>query len=626
MSQIVDDLRQVAIEIKTETQIGGNTAARVGGAFERVADALEGTQQIEDMDAAVAAVQQAAQENEHTIQDIVNSLAVTQTTGQSTSAVMSQKAVTDEISVDGICLPLGSRIRCVIYNDKWSSGNINNLNMASHCCIKVTSGDIIMITGGDKGTNYAWLTSNPLSPNVGDTPPFVAGYTTRYPVSANSSLKVVVPVGAEYLYVAVYNNNNNTTPIVQKIGTIKNNIGIKDNYECDMAFVDNNNNALLMVGQGHLKTKFFDSRKSCCLNIFEDNFQKTYPYTIAINRSTFASNPYTRIPFCEYTNSGRLIVGCDVRYGSSADETLISTGIVLSDDNGSTFGNPQIIIPHTNVSEWDRATDPTILVDRTSGKIFVFAHRTLYKVRWQDTHTTGEHGFDCVFVTSNDNGETWTSPSSLKPLMSGSTYGSDVVTLFGGVGHGITMNDGTLVLPIQCKMASNNTSATGTMFKIQSGIIYSTDGGLTWTRSALIPCYSSECMVVEYEQGKLMLNARSYIGLRRVYVTDDMGSTWTPAFADKTIIEPTACQASFTKVQKGFKSKGLFLNPADATQRVNMLVYETNDYAYYHPVCRLTDQLAGYSCLCGNGRQTIAVYEKGDFTEIRCCNITDIIW
>lgn len=97
MSQIVDDLRQVAIEIKTETQVGGNTAARVGGAFERVADALDGTQQIADLDAAVAAVQAQAQASEQTIQDIVNNLAVTQTTGQSTSSVMSQKAVTDEI-------------------------------------------------------------------------------------------------------------------------------------------------------------------------------------------------------------------------------------------------------------------------------------------------------------------------------------------------------------------------------------------------------------------------------------------------------------------------------------------------------------------------------------------------
>lgn len=97
MSQIVDDLRQVAIEIKTETQVGGNTAARVGGAFERVADALDGTQQIADLDAAVQAVQAQAQQSEQTIQDIVNSLAVVQTTGQSTSAVMSQKAVTDSL-------------------------------------------------------------------------------------------------------------------------------------------------------------------------------------------------------------------------------------------------------------------------------------------------------------------------------------------------------------------------------------------------------------------------------------------------------------------------------------------------------------------------------------------------
>ena len=126
MSQIVDDLRQVAIEIKTETQVGGNTAARVGGAFERVADALEGTQQIEDMDAAVAAVQQAAQENEQTIQNIVNSLAVVQTTGQSTSDVMSQKAVTDEVEIkeiEVIDLSAIPRVNFSLWDNAWHSAN-----------------------------------------------------------------------------------------------------------------------------------------------------------------------------------------------------------------------------------------------------------------------------------------------------------------------------------------------------------------------------------------------------------------------------------------------------------------------------------------------------------------------
>lgn len=97
MSQIVDELRAVATQIETETQVGGNTAARVGGAFNKVADCLDGTQQIADLDAAVAAVQAQAQQSEQDIQDIVNSLAVVQTTGQSASDVMSQKAVTDSL-------------------------------------------------------------------------------------------------------------------------------------------------------------------------------------------------------------------------------------------------------------------------------------------------------------------------------------------------------------------------------------------------------------------------------------------------------------------------------------------------------------------------------------------------
>lgn len=99
MSQIVDELRAVAQQIENETQVGGNTAARVGGAFEKVADCLGGTQQIADLDAAVANVQAQAQQSEQDIQDLVNALPVTQTKGQSTTSVMSQKAVTDELDL-----------------------------------------------------------------------------------------------------------------------------------------------------------------------------------------------------------------------------------------------------------------------------------------------------------------------------------------------------------------------------------------------------------------------------------------------------------------------------------------------------------------------------------------------
>lgn len=87
----------MAHTIKTETQVGGNTADRVGSAFEGVADALEGTEQIAEMDKAVQEVQQQVDASKEQIQSLVNALPVVQQTGDSTTSVMSQKAVTDAL-------------------------------------------------------------------------------------------------------------------------------------------------------------------------------------------------------------------------------------------------------------------------------------------------------------------------------------------------------------------------------------------------------------------------------------------------------------------------------------------------------------------------------------------------
>lgn len=97
----IQDLRQLAHTIKTETKVGGNTADRVGRAFEGVADALEGTEQIAEMDKAVQEVQQQMEASKAQIQSLVNALPVVQQTGDSTTSVMSQKAVTDALAEGG---------------------------------------------------------------------------------------------------------------------------------------------------------------------------------------------------------------------------------------------------------------------------------------------------------------------------------------------------------------------------------------------------------------------------------------------------------------------------------------------------------------------------------------------
>ena len=352
-----------------------------------------------------------------------------------------------------------------------------------------------------------------------------------------------------------------------------------------------------------------------CIAVFTSGNHKTYisgnshqntspnNYINAIDTLTFKDQIqkpyYLRIPFAEVTNKGTLIVGADIRENTTADQTKISIGIVRSTDKGRTFTNPQIIIPHTEISDWDRAMDGTILINRKNGDIFVFAHRIISKNIWEHTHHTGEYGFDCFVTKSSDDGKTWSKPISLKKEMG--SFGENVISLFGGVGNGITMEDGTLVLPIQCKMATQNISATNEndIFNIQSGLLYSKDGGKTWKRSAtLLPCYSSECNLIEYKSGKLMINSRGYISKRRIFVTDNLGSTWFKAPADCTLVEPVACQGSFHKIKYKRHSYGLFINPRDSVRRKNITLYKTMDYLNYSPLYTLEKkEIFGYSTI-----------------------------
>ena len=355
-------------------------------------------------------------------------------------------------------------------------------------------------------------------------------------------------------------------------------------------------NAMMMLGCHSRETIHFDI-----------DGQWSYTSTIAIDQQTFkVQDYYLRIPFCETTNNGTIIVGADVREHTSSDQALISIGIVRSEDGGNSFQDAQIIIPHTLESDWDRAMDATILVNRTTGRIFVFAHRITSTYIWEQTHTSGEYGFGCVYVYSDDDGKTWSAPHNLFDVLD--VNYQDVISLFGGVGHGITMEDGTLVLPIQCKMAMDDNDK---VFNIQSGIIYSKDNGQSWKASkSLLPCYSSENMVVEYAPHQLMMNSRSYIGKRRIFTTSDLGETWISHPTDTTLIEPKACQGSFHKVGEWT----FFLNPHHSQERSHLTLQVTDDYVTWTSVLELEERpLFGYSCLCSWKNHLYAVLEtKGE--------------
>lgn len=179
-----------------------------------------------------------------------------------------------------------------------------------------------------------------------------------------------------------------------------------------------------------------------------------------------------------------------------------------------------------------------------------------------------------------------------------------------------------IVFPSQIWTGS---SGTGTP---QSCIIYSLDRGKTWISEDTgksgtlgIGARSSECVVTELSDGRLMLNARNEngSGYRKIFTTDDMGKRWTAHATNlNTLPEPTACQASQLAVENsGNISRALlFSNPnKTSAPRALMTLKASFDEGSTWPSDRqvLYDSrpCCGYSDICETGDGHIGVLYEG---------------
>lgn len=116
-----------------------------------------------------------------------------------------------------------------------------------------------------------------------------------------------------------------------------------------------------------------------------------------------------------------------------------------------------------------------------------------------------------VMTKSTDDGKTWSKPINI----TGQVKDPSWYFLLQGPGRGITMQDGTLVFPIQFIDSTRIPNA---------GIMYSKDRGKTWNIHNLARTNTTEAQVVEIEPGVLMLNMRDNRGgSRAVAITEDLG-------------------------------------------------------------------------------------------------------
>ena len=332
-----------------------------------------------------------------------------------------------------------------------------------------------------------------------------------------------------------------------------------------------------------------------------------------------------RIPAMATTNKGTLLAVYDMRYKSRRDlQGHMDIGLSRSTDGGETWVWPVPIMDMKNFGGLPEGqngcSDPNILVDRKTGEIFVSAVWTHGKPnthQWRGKGSEPGHSIlkssQFMIVRSSDDGLTWSEPENWTKRLKDPQW-----HLFAPApGNGITLKDGTLVMPTQGR------DKTGLPF---SNLMWSKDHGKNWTVSNHARDNTTECSVVELSDRSLMLNMRdnrnrsdkSESNGRAVSVTKDMGKSWTVHRSDHGVLPEPVCMASLISHDLVDGGRVLFFsNPNSKHRREKMTVRMSLDQGKTWPKSILLDQKGGaYSSLSMVNDRTLGILYESSVADM----------
>ena len=234
-----------------------------------------------------------------------------------------------------------------------------------------------------------------------------------------------------------------------------------------------------------------------------------------------------RIPSIVAAPDGTLLAFAEGRQANASDSGDIDLVMKRSTDGGLTWSALTVIGdngPNT-------FGNPCPVVDASTGTIWLFTTHNRGVDR-ESAIIAGEAGGTRTvwLMRSDDNGVTWSPPVEV----TASTKRSDWTWYATGPGVGIQTTAGRLVIP-----ANHAEAHTGIH---RSHVIYSDDGGSTWTIGGIADPGTNESQIAELSDGRLMLNMRNHppkpVNVRQVAISDDGGRTLSRAEGDAVLIEP----------------------------------------------------------------------------------------
>ncbi len=315
------------------------------------------------------------------------------------------------------------------------------------------------------------------------------------------------------------------------------------------------------------------------------------------NRSMKEGVACYRIPALATAPNGDLIAAMDERVASGNDlgeNKDINIVVRRSTDGGMNWSPIETAVAFDyGIS----ASDPSMIVDRTSGEILLF---------YNFMDHISAHGVYRLHVTrSRDNGETWGKAEDITSQITKPEWRSDFQFITSGAG--IQTRSGMML---------------HTLVNLRHGlhVFGSNDHGKSWFLVDVPLKPGDESRIVELADGAWMVNSRvKKAGMRYVHTTTDQGKTWKTR-PEPALIDP-ACNAGlirYTSVADGYRrNRLLFSNANSKDDRKNMTVRVSYDEgATWTAGKTVYEGESAYSSLTVLDNGDIGLlFEKDDYTE-----------
>ncbi|MER5741738.1 sialidase family protein [Streptomyces sp. NPDC002225] len=331
-------------------------------------------------------------------------------------------------------------------------------------------------------------------------------------------------------------------------------------------------------------------------------------------------SPHYRIPALTTSVKGTVIAAYDARPTLGDLPGNISIVVRRSTDNGVTWQPQQVVRRDAAPKGYG---DPSLLVDRTTGRIFLFYAASVNQGFFGSATGNDESDPNVLqadYSYSDDDGVTWTHRRITRQIKDPAWAG-----MFAASGEGIQLRHGAykgrLIQQYAVRVNGANYAASA----------YSDDHGETWRMGTPVGPGGDENKTVELSDGRIMLNNRSK-PYRTVAYSSDGGVTYTPFVQDTHLTDP-ANNASVMRYNPDAAPSDpqsswlLFSNTEDASARRNLTVKMSCDNGRTWPIRKVVDPgSAAYSTLTRlPGGRLGLLYERADYTHLTYSSF-DLKW